>query len=99
VLESLPLQELHADEGLPLVLVDVVDRADVGVVKRGGGTSLALEPLPGLGAGEVPLGEELQRHPAAQAGVLSLVDDTHTAAPDLAPDSVVRNGLADHGWT
>ena len=51
----------------------------------------------GDGVAEEPLGEELQRHLPAEAGVLSLVDDTHAPAAQLLQDAVVRNGLADHG--
>jgi len=45
VLQRLALQQLHADEGLALVLVDVVDRADIGVVEGRRGPGLALEAL------------------------------------------------------
>src|SRR5277367_624587 len=32
-----------------------------------------------------------------KTGVLSLVNDAHTAAAELFDDAVVRDGLADHG--
>ncbi len=36
-------------------------------------------------------------HIAAQAGVLGLVDHTHSTATELYQDFVVGDGLADHG--
>ena len=48
MLERLPLQQLHDDEGLPAVLdafVDIVDRADVRMIQRRGGTCFPPEPL------------------------------------------------------
>ncbi len=39
------LQVLHGDEGQALVLVDLVDRADVGMAERRGGARLAHEAL------------------------------------------------------
>ncbi len=47
LLERLPLHQLHHDERLAGVLVDVVDRADVGMIERRGGLSFALEPFEG----------------------------------------------------
>jgi hypothetical protein len=82
--------------GCPLVLVDVVDGADVGVIEGGGGPGLALEALPGLGIGEGPFWEELEGHPAVEAGVHGLVDHAHAPAADLPADPVVGDGLADH---
>ncbi len=96
VLECLALQQLHGDEGLPLVLVDVVDRADVGVVEGGGGLGLAPEPLEGDPIAEELLGQELQGNGPVEAGVLGLVDDTHPSAAKLLEDPVVGDGLADH---
>src|SRR5580658_8273559 len=41
--ERLPLQQFHGDEGSPIGLVNLVDRADVRVVQRGGCLSLPLK--------------------------------------------------------
>ena len=43
VLQRHAVQKLHGDERLAVLLADVVDRADVGMVQRGGGLRLALE--------------------------------------------------------
>ena len=95
-LERLPLEQLHRDEGAPLVLVRVVDRADVRVVEGRGRARLALEALDGLAVPGQLVRQELERHRAAQARVLGLVDDTHAAAADLLEDPVVGEGFADH---
>ena len=96
VLQCLPLQAFHDDEGLPLVLADVVDGADVGMIQGRGGLRLTLEALTGGRVAEVGLGEELQRDVAVEAGVLTLVDDAHASAAELLDHAVVRDGLADH---
>jgi hypothetical protein len=44
-LQRQALQELHRDEVTTRFLVDVVDRADVGMVQHGGGAGFALEAL------------------------------------------------------
>ena len=54
--QRLALEQLHRDEGLALVLVDVVDRADVGVLERGGRAGFALQPLERLGVARQLLG-------------------------------------------
>ena len=96
VAQGFAFEQLHGDERLPVVLVDVVDRTDVGVLERGGGAGLALEPLEGLRIADQILGQELQRDAAAELQVLGLVDDAHAAAAELREDAVVRNGLSDH---
>ena len=96
VLERLALQELHGDEGLALVLVDVVDRTDVGVVEGGAGLGLAPEPLQGDLVAEELLRQELQRDESVEAGVLGPVDDAHAPGAQLFDDAVVGDGLADH---
>ena len=94
--QRLALEQLHRDEVLALVLVDLVDGADAGVVEGGGGAGLALEALE---RGRVPRhlrGQELERDVAAELRVLGLVDDAHAAAAELRRDPVVRDRLADH---
>jgi hypothetical protein len=48
VLQRRPAQELHGDESLPALLVDLVDCANVGMVQGRGGLRLALEAAQGL---------------------------------------------------
>lgn len=43
VLERLPFQKLHYDERLALPLVNLMNRADVGVVQTRGGAGFALK--------------------------------------------------------
>src|SRR5260370_36489019 len=43
ILQRQPIQKLHRDEQLLATLADVVNGADVGMVKRGGGTSFTSE--------------------------------------------------------
>ena len=43
--EGLPFQQLHRNKGMPLVLVDLVDCADIRMVEGRGRPRLALEPL------------------------------------------------------
>ena len=84
--QRLALEQLHGDERLALVLADVVDRADVGVLERGGRAGLALQPLERLRVPAQLLRQELQRHAAAELQVLRLVDDAHAAAAELRED-------------
>jgi hypothetical protein len=97
VLERPSLQVLHDEEGLPLVLADVVDGADVRMVEGRGRLRLALESLLGDRVAEQLLGKKLERHEAMQPLVLRLVDDAPAAAGQPPDDAVVGDGLADQG--
>ena len=94
--QRLPLEQLHRDEPLALVRVDVVNGADAGMVEGGGCARFALKALERLGRAGQVLGQELEGHGAAEASVLRLVDDTHPAAAELLDDVVVGERLADH---
>jgi hypothetical protein len=48
VLQRHPVQKLHGDESLPMLIVNLVDRADIGMVQRGSGLSFPLEAGQGL---------------------------------------------------
>jgi hypothetical protein len=67
----------------------------MGMVEGGGGAGLAPEPLQALGIPGILLGQELEGDTAAEAGVLGLVDDPHTAASQWLERVVVRDGLTD----
>ena len=86
------LEQLHHDEVLPAVLgrlADVVDRADVRVVERGGRARLTLEPVHGLCIGRELRRQEFQRDAPAEPDILGLVDDTHSAPAEKLEDAVM----------
>ena len=49
MLQRLPFQQLHRNEWLAFVLVNVVNSTNVGVIQRRSGACLALEALQGCG--------------------------------------------------
>ena len=84
------------DEVFAFGLIDLIDRADVGMIEGGGGAGLALEAVDGLGiAGELRR-KKFEGYEAAKFGVFSLVHHSHAAATELVDNAVVRDGPADH---
>ena len=96
MLQRQAVQKLHDDERMAVLLPDLVDRADIGMVQRRGRLRLPLEAGQGLGVFGDVIGQELQGDKAVEGYVLGLVDHTHPAATQLLDDAVVRDGLADH---
>ena len=94
VLERLAVEKFHGDEGLAVLLADVVNGADVRMVQRGGGLRFALETGERLRIARDILRQKFQRDEAPQARIFGLVHDTHTAAAEFFDDAVVRYGLA-----
>ena len=94
LVQPLALDELHDVVVPPAVLADAEDRHDVRVVQPRRRPGLALEPLD-HGAGSVSrrVGQDLQRHAAAERFLLGLVDDPHAAPADLAHDPEVAQTL------
>ena len=76
--ERLALDQLHDQ----VVRADVEQRADIGMVQRGDGARLALEAV------AEPLGGDLHRHFAVQAGIGGAIDLAHAARADLFEDLV-----------
>ena len=80
VFQSMTVKKLHGDETLALLLPNLVDRANVGMVQGGSGSGLVSEAFQGLRVLRQILGKEFQRDEAPKLGVLGLVDHTHTTA-------------------
>src|SRR6202050_5190129 len=97
MLEGLPLEKLHGDEGTPFEFTNIVNDADIGVIEGGGGTRLAMEALDGLGVLRNVIGEEFEGDVAAEAGIFGFVDHAHTAAAEFFEDGVMGDGGADDG--
>ena len=96
VLERLAVQELHGDEGLMVLLPDLINRADVGVIQRRGRLCFTPEAFQGLMVLGKAFGQEFQGDKSVESRVLGLVDHTHPTAAQLRDDAVMRDGLADH---
>jgi hypothetical protein len=94
--ESNALEELHRDKGPIIILADLVNRADVGMVQRRGGARLAAEALQCLWVASYIFGKELERDVSAQIGVFGLVDHAHAATPQLFKDAVVGDRGSKH---
>ncbi len=80
VFQRRAVEVLHDDEGLAVLLANVVDGADIWMVERRCGPGLAAEALERLPVLGHILRKELQGDEAVKAGVLSLVDDSHATA-------------------
>src|SRR5208282_2168730 len=94
--ERLPLQQFHCDEGSPICLVNLVDRANVRVIQRGRSLGFPLEAAESLCiVGEV-IGKELQCDVATEFQVFRFVHHTHAPTADPAEDAVMGNRLP-HG--
>ncbi len=96
VLQGRAIEVLHGDEGAAVVLSDVVNGADVGMIERGGGLGFALKTGEGLGIAGHVFGQEFQGDKTMEAGVLGLVNHAHASATEFLDDAVVRDGLVDH---
>jgi hypothetical protein len=85
-----------AMKGLSVVIVDLVDGADVGMVQSGGRLRLALESTQGLRVLGHFVRQEFQSDEAVKLDVFSFVDNSHPAPAELLHNAVVRDGLTDH---
>jgi len=80
MLERDAFEKLHGDEGDAIVFVDVVDRADIGMIERGGGLSFAAEAFEGGRIFGDLVGEKFEGDEALEFGVFGAEDDAHAAA-------------------
>ncbi len=95
-MQSHTVEKFHRDEGLAVLIANVVDGADVGMVQGGRSLGFALKSGQDLGiAGDI-FGEKFQGNEAMEARVLSFVNDSHAATAELFGDPVVRDGLTNH---
>ena len=92
--QGLAFEKFHGDEGLAVLLVNLVNGADVGVVQCRSGLRFALETCESLLVTGDIFGKEFKRHKTVQLDVLSLVHNAHTAAKFL-DDPIMGDGLAD----
>ena len=95
-LERFSVVVRHRDERLTGVVTDLVDRRDVWVIERAGGTRLPEQPgraFPASGRFRL---EKLECHTPVEVRVLSQIHRAHPAGADAADDPVMGDGGADH---
>src|ERR1700680_760560 len=96
MLQRRPFQKLHRDEGLGIMLADLINRADVGMIEGRRSAGFAPEALGGLGVLGKFFRKEFQADEASNLKVFGLVDHAHPAAAELLDYAVMRYGFADH---
>src|ERR1700674_262249 len=96
MLQGLAVEKLHGDERLPILLANVVNRADVGMVESRCGLGFTLKTGKSLGVFGYFIGQEFQGNEAVQPRVFGLVDYPHPTTAEFLDDAVVRNGLTNH---
>jgi hypothetical protein len=88
--------KLHGNKRLAILLANLVDRANVGVIQRGSCTRLSTKPFQYLRIVGQVVGNKLERDEPMKGRILGLVHDAHAAPTQHLDDSVMRNDLADH---
>ena len=86
--QRLAFQKFHHQVVTAVVVADVVQRADVGVIETADGLGLAGKTLPDVGAAGHAFGQDLDGDRSVQAWVVGLVDLAHAAGTGLADDFV-----------
>ena len=96
MLQRRAFHEFHGNKRLTVLLANLVDRANVGMIQRRRRARLSPKTFQSLwNLGQV-VGKKFKRDKPAEGGILGLVDNTHAAATQRFEDSIVRDGLADH---
>jgi hypothetical protein len=96
VFQGRAIEKLHGNEPSPFLFSNVMNRADIGMIERGGCLSFALKTRHCLGITAQLHREEFKGDKAKEARVLGFVDHTHPAATESLDDSVMGKSLADH---
>ncbi len=95
VVERLAAHELHHHQQLVVLMVELVDRRDAGVIESRERDGLAAESLQHVGVGQIGI-EDLDRDFAIERLVDRFVDGAHAAATKLVDDAVLADSGADH---
>ena len=97
IFQSDAVEKFHGDEGFAVLLADVVNRADVGMIEGRSGLRLTLEAGQCLRVAADLIGEEFQGNEPMEACVFGFINNTHPAATEFFDNTVMGDGFADHG--
>ncbi len=80
MLQRLAIQKFHGDERAPILLADVVNRANVGMIQGRSRPCFAPETFQRLLIARKCFRQEFQRDESPKPAVFRLVDDAHAPA-------------------
>src|ERR1700688_4201627 len=81
---------------MPVIVVNVVNRADAGMIQLGSGARLANEAVERLAVVDHLRRNKFERHMTGQTRVFRLVHHAHATTTELAHNVIVGYRLADH---
>src|ERR1700747_118498 len=87
---------LHSNQGVAVLLSNLIDRANIGVVQGRSSLRLTLETGQSLGVFSKLILEKLESCKAMERRVLRLVHHSHPTTTEFLNDAIVRDSLADH---
>ena len=96
MLQRHAIQKFHGDERLAVLLANVVDGANVGMVQRRSRLRFTPKAFQRLSVVGHIFGQKLEGYEAVQPGILGLIHHTHATAAELVDDVIVRNSAAKH---
>src|SRR3984957_5413131 len=96
MLQCHAFQKFHDNECQPVVLVNLMDGANIRVVESRRRLRLALKAAKGLRITGHSVRKKLQRHKSAELDVFGFINDSHASATELLGNAVVRDCLSNH---
>src|SRR5206468_3189888 len=96
VIKALAFEQFHRDERLAVRVFNRVDGTNIRVVQGRGGAGLEQKAVKHGGVPGHVRRKKLKRDTTTQSEVLRFVNHAHSAAPELAGDAVMRDGLPNH---
>jgi len=96
VFQGHPFEKLHGDEGMAILIADIVDGTDVGMIESGGGLGLTSKSRQRLRIPGDFVRQELERDETVQSRVFGFVDHAHAALAELFENLEIANLGSDH---
>ncbi len=91
-----PFEKLHRDKGVAILVANIVDGADVGMIESGGGLRLPSKSRQRLCISGHLVRQKLECDETVQPRVFGFVNHAHAAAAQFFQNPVVRYCLTDH---
>lgn len=95
--ERFALYHFHSEKVTAAVVIECVNRGDIGMVEEGEDLRFAFEPRQAFRVLREGVGKNLKGDVAPEFGIAGAIHFAHTTRTELRRDLVVRYGPSDHG--